>query len=159
MEELDPFDFAILRILQENNMTPQREIGEAVGLSAAAVQRRIKRMRQSGVIEADRSVINRGRVGAMVTLIVEVFMDSEKIEFIDHTRNTFEIAPEVQQCYYVTGESDFVLVILTESMQAYEKLTRRIFFSNPNIRHFRTIVAMDVIKAGMTIPEGFLKKK
>jgi Lrp/AsnC family leucine-responsive transcriptional regulator len=159
MEELDPFDFAILRILQENNMTPQREIGEAVGLSAAAVQRRIKRMRQSGVIEADRSMVNRGKVGAMVTLIVEVFMDSEKIEFIDHTRTTFEIAPEVQQCYYVTGESDFVLVILTESMQAYEKLTRRIFFSNPNIRHFRTIVAMDVIKAGMTIPEGFLKKK
>lgn len=159
MEDLDQFDFAILKVLQQDNMTPQREIGEMVGLSAAAVQRRIKRMRESGVIEADRSLISREKVGAMVTLIVEVFMDSEKIEFIDHTRNTFEVAPEVQQCYYVTGESDFVLVIITESMQAYEKLTRRIFFSNPNIRHFRTIVAMDVIKAEMTIPEGFLKKK
>lgn len=159
MEDFDQFDFAILKVLQQDNMTPQREIGEMVGLSAAAVQRRIKRMRESGVIEADRSLISREKVGAMVTLIVEVFMDSEKIEFIDHTRNTFEVAPEVQQCYYVTGESDFVLVIITESMQAYEKLTRRIFFSNPNIRHFRTIVAMDVIKAEMTIPEGFLKKK
>ncbi|HEV7381252.1 MAG TPA: Lrp/AsnC family transcriptional regulator [Dyadobacter sp.] len=159
MEDLDAFDFAILKILQDNNTTPQREIGESIGLSAAAVQRRVKRMRQSGVIEADRSVINREKVGAMVTLVVEVFMDSEKIEFIDHTRNTFEVAPEVQQCYYVTGESDFVLVIITESMHAYEKLTRRIFFSNPNIRHFRTIVAMDVVKSGMSIPEGFLKRK
>ncbi len=43
MLELDSFDFAILRIIQKDNYTPQKEIGEQIGLSAAAVQRRIKK--------------------------------------------------------------------------------------------------------------------
>lgn len=47
---LDSFDLAILNILQRDNTTPQRVIGEAVNLSAPAVQRRIRRMEEAGVI-------------------------------------------------------------------------------------------------------------
>ncbi|MEO4005369.1 Lrp/AsnC family transcriptional regulator [Flavobacterium sp. CAU 1735] len=152
MENLDKFDLAILKVLQKDNLTPQRTIGESIGLSAAAVQRRIKRMRETGVIAADITVVNREKVGRMITLFVAVKMESEKIELIDQAKNSFRSAPEVQQCYYVTGETDFILVIVTPSMHDYEKLTRRLFFSNPNIKSFSTSLALDIVKEGLEIP-------
>lgn len=156
MENLDKFDLAILKVLQKDNLTPQRTIGERIGLSAAAVQRRIKRMRETGVISADITVVNREKVGRMITLFVAVKMESEKIELIDQAKNSFRSAPEVQQCYYVTGETDFVLVIVTPSMYDYEQLTRRLFFSNKNIKSFRTIVTLDIVKEGLEIPLDFI---
>lgn len=156
MENLDKFDLAILKVLQKDNLTPQRTIGERIGLSAAAVQRRIKRMRETGVISADITVVNREKVGRMITLFVGVKMESEKIELIDQAKKSFLSAPEVQQCYYVTGETDFVLVIVSPSMHDYEKLTRRLFFSNPNIKSFSTSVALDVVKEGLEIPLDFI---
>jgi len=156
LENLDKFDLAILKVLQKDNLTPQRTIGERIGLSAAAVQRRIKRMRETGVISADITVVNREKVGRMITLFVGVKMESEKIELIDQAKKSFLSAPEVQQCYYVTGETDFVLVIVSPSMHDYEKLTRRLFFSNPNIKSFSTSVALDVVKEGLEIPLDFI---
>lgn len=152
--DLDAFDLKILDILQHNNATPQREIGEAVNLSAPAVQRRIKRMEESGVIAANVAVIDPGKVGRPITVIVEVEVESERIDLLDATKASFAAASEVQQCYYVTGEADFVLIVTVASMGEYEALTRRLFFANPNIRRFRTLVAMDRVKAALTVPLG-----
>lgn len=58
MEDLDKFDLQILDILQKDNQTSQRDIGDRIGLSAAAVQRRIKRMRENKIITSDISVID-----------------------------------------------------------------------------------------------------
>lgn len=149
---VDKFDLEILNILQTDNQTSQRDIGDKIGLSPAAVQRRIKRLREDGYILSDISVVNRALLGNPVTVLVEVFLDSEKIELIDEARQLFSQTPEVQQCFYVTGESDFMLVIISPSMEAYEKLTRRIFFGNANVKRFRTIVAMGIEKIGLNIP-------
>lgn len=149
---LDAFDRAILAILQRDNTTPQRLIGEAVNLSAPAVQRRIRRMEQSGVIQANVAIVDPAALGQPITLFVEIELVSETAADIDAAKRDFVAAVEVQQCYYVTGEVDFMLVVLVPSMAAYEALTRRLFFANPNIRKFRTFVAMDRVKTGLGVP-------
>jgi Lrp/AsnC family transcriptional regulator, leucine-responsive regulatory protein len=149
---LDAFDLAILNILQRDNTTPQRAIGEAVNLSAPAVQRRIRRMEEAEVIKANVAVINPAMVGQAITVFVEVEMISETPNLIDAAKLEFASAPEVQQCYYVTGEADFVLVILVPTMADYEALTRRLFFGNNNVKRFRTFVAMDRVKVGLSVP-------
>lgn len=151
MEKLDQLDIAILKILQRDNFTPQRDIGQQIGLSAAAVQRRIKWMKEAGIIQHNISVVDREKIGRPITLFVEVILDSEKMELIDATKAVFKATPEVQQCYYVTGDADFVLIIVVPSMHDYELLTRKIFFSNDNIKHFRTMVAMDLVKVGLDV--------
>ncbi|THK37189.1 Lrp/AsnC family transcriptional regulator [Ensifer sp. MPMI2T] len=148
----DSFDLAILKILQKDNATPQRTIGEAVNLSAPAVQRRIKRMEEAGVIAANCAIVDPAKVGRPITIFVEVEVISETAELIDAAKTEFSAAPEVQQCYYVTGEADFILVIVVATMADYEALTRRLFFGNNNIKKFRTFVAMDRVKVGLTVP-------
>jgi len=150
--QLDAFDRKILEILQRDNTTPQRTIGEAVNLSAPAVQRRIKRMTEEGVIRANVAVVDPAAVGQAITIFVEVEVISETAEQIEQAKREFAAAPEIQQCYYVTGEADFMLVIIVPSMADYEALTRRLFFGNNNVKRFRTFVAMDRIKAGLSVP-------
>lgn len=149
---LDSFDLAILKILQRDNATPQRTIGDTVNLSAPAVQRRIKRMEEAGVIAANCAIVDPAKVGQPITIFVEVEVISETAELIDAAKAEFSATQEVQQCYYVTGEADFILVIVVATMADYEALTRRLFFGNNNVKKFRTFVAMDRVKVGLTVP-------
>ncbi|WP_246617567.1 Lrp/AsnC family transcriptional regulator [Rhizobium populisoli] len=149
---LDTFDRKILDILQRDNTTPQRTIGEAVNLSAPAVQRRIKRMTTDGVIQANVAVIDPDALGQAITIFVEVEVISETAAQIEQAKREFSAVPEVQQCYYVTGAADFILIIVVPSMADYEALTRRLFFGNNNVKRFRTFVAMDRVKVGLSVP-------
>jgi DNA-binding Lrp family transcriptional regulator len=149
---LDDFDRKILGILQKNNLTPQRMIGEAVNLSAPAVQRRIKKMTEAGIITANVAVVDPAALGHPITIFVEVEVISETSDRIENAKRAFAASPEIQQCFYVTGETDFVLVVVVPSMAEYEALTRRLFFGNNNVKRFRTFVAMDRIKIGLEVP-------
>lgn len=95
VEPLDRIDRAILDLLQQDNKLPQRAIADTVGLSAPAVQRRIKRMEADGVILANVAIVDPARVGRALTLIVEVEMVSERREFFDEARRAFADAPEI----------------------------------------------------------------
>lgn len=148
---LDEFDLAILAVLERDNTTPQRDIGERVNLSAPAVQRRVRRMEEQGVIKANVAVVNPASVGRPLTIVVAVDVESERVDLLDAAKASFAAAPEVQQCYYVAGEADFILVICVATMAEYEGLTRRLFFGNPNVKRFRTFVAMDRVKTGLAV--------
>lgn len=150
--ELDDFDRKILAILQRDNRTPQREIGAAVNLSAPAVQRRIKRLEAAGVITGNVAIVAPAAVGRPLTILIEVEMESERPELLDAMKATILSAPEVQQCYYVTGQVDIVLLVTVADMAGYDELTRRLFLGNPNLRKFRTLVVMNALKTGLAVP-------
>ena len=148
---LDRQDRAILRILQQDNKTPQREIADAVNLSAAAVQRRIAAMEATGVIARNVAIVSPEAVGAAITAIVEVHLKDERAPTADAARARFLEAPEVQQCYYVTGGISFVLVILAPDMRTYGEMARRLFAENEQVDSFRTLVALDRVKTETAI--------
>jgi Lrp/AsnC family leucine-responsive transcriptional regulator len=150
--DLDHLDIAILACLQEDSRTIAETIGAKVGLSAAAVQRRIKRLRESGVIEREVAVLSQQALGLSMTFVVMVEMERESLAVLDGFRRQVLADDNVQQCYYVTGNADFVLVVTCHDMADFEAFTRRMFFDNPNVRHFTTSVAMDRVKIGLTLP-------
>jgi len=150
----DALDLAILARYQHDTRLPAKVIGDAVGLSAAAVQRRIKRLRASGVIEREIAQVQPRAVGLPVTCIVSVDLERERAADLDRFRRRMLAAPEVQQCYYVTGEADFVLVVLAASLEAYEAFTRRALLDDPNVGSFTTHVALERVKVGMGASPG-----
>jgi len=147
----DAFDLAILRIVQKDNLTSQRSIGDQVNLSAPAVQRRLRRMEAEGVIRANAAVVDGSRVGMGLTIVVLVQVESETVQLIDLAKRSFIESPEVQQCYYVTGATDFVLILALADMQQYEDVARRLFLANPNVKRFETLVVMDQVKASLEV--------
>lgn len=148
---LDDFDRAILRIIQIDNKTPQRRIAEAVHLSAAAVQRRIAAMEAAGVIERNVAVIAPEMLSLAITAIVEIHLSDERAATVDAAKALFAAEAMVQQVYYATGGVSFVLIILCRDMREYEALTRRIFSESNLVANFRTLVALDRVKAGNAV--------
>jgi Lrp/AsnC family transcriptional regulator, leucine-responsive regulatory protein len=148
---LDAADRRILRSLQRNNTRPHREIADEVGLSVAAVARRIQRLRETKIIAADVSIIDQNAVGRPLTLIVEVTSENERLDLLDDMRKRFGECSQVQQCYYVTGEVDFVLIFNVRDMDEYNALTRELFFDAGNVKSFRTFVSMRRVKTGNVV--------
>ena len=148
---LDPFDRAILRIIQKDNKMPQRQIAERVNLSAAAVQRRIAAMEKSGVITRNSAMVDTRSVQMGITSIVEVMLTDERLETVDNAKALFRTAPEVQQCYYVTGGVSFVLVIVSQDITTHEETTRRLFAQNEAVASYRSLIALDRVKVGSDI--------
>lgn len=150
--ELDNFDRAILAALQENNLISADRLGERVGLSTSAAQRRVKRLRSSGIVAADVAVLDPRAMGQGATFIVEVTLEREGAAQFESFKRRMLAAEEVQQCYYITGEGDFVLIITAADLQEYEQIIERLFFDDKNLKRFRTSVVLSRVKASLSIP-------
>ncbi|QPF90753.1 Lrp/AsnC family transcriptional regulator [Bradyrhizobium commune] len=150
--EYDRLDARIMTLVQSNNRLTSDEIGERVGLSATAVQRRLKKLRDSRIIEADVSIVSPKAVGRPVSMLVLVSLERERADIIDRFKQALRANAEVMSGYYVTGEADFVIIVTATDMEGYEQFTRRFFYENPDIKGFKTLVIMDRVKVGFTIP-------
>lgn len=151
-EHMDAFDIKILELIQQNNRLTADQLSVLVNLSASACQRRIKRLREDGVIAAEIAVLSPAAVGRNLMMIVGVTLEREHPEIIKNFKDSMARMPEVMQCFYVTGDTDFVLILTAKSMEHYEEFTQRFFFENPNIRRFQTSVVMDRVKMGLSLP-------
>lgn len=151
---MDSFDVKILNIVQSDNRLPIEKIANRIGLSPSAVQRRLKRLREDGIIEADVAVISPEAIGRTLTAIVGVIIDKERPLSVALTefKNLMLSAPEVMQCYDVTGEADFIVIITAKDMQEYEAISRRLFMENPNVRRYKTSLVVRRIKSETIIP-------
>ncbi|MDZ5457510.1 Lrp/AsnC family transcriptional regulator [Azohydromonas lata] len=150
--KLDPYDRALLAALQDDARTPQSALGEQVSLSTAAVNRRLKALAGEGVIERFSAQLNPKALGYDLTVVVEVKVESERADLLDQMQRSFAACPQVQQCYYVAGDCDFVLIFLVRDMEQYVALTRKLFFESHNVKTFKTLVAMNRVKTGATVP-------
>lgn len=139
---IDNRDRELLIRLQANAREPLEQLAEAVALSVPAVQRRVQRLRERGLIQTDVALIDLEQAGLAMHFIVLVEFERERGDQVDAFRRKARAEGLVEQCYYITGEADFVLVAHARDMDEYEALTRRLFFNDPNVRRFRTSVVM-----------------
>lgn len=139
---LDSFDIKLLSALQENNQRTSEELAGLVSLSPAACLRRVKRLRDERVISADVSVVAPEALGQRMTMIVVVALERDQQDLTDAFMASMRGTPQVTQCYYVTGQADFVLVISVGDMDDYESFTRTFFAENRNVKRFDTMVVM-----------------
>jgi len=149
--QLDAYDRKLLQLLQNNNKLSQRDLADAVNLSPSAVNRRIAALEAEGVIMANTAVVDPAKVGKHITVLVEVTLESERLDLLDEVKKRFVECPQVQQVYYVTGDYDFLLVLTVMDMTEYEHLTRELFFISGNVKNFKTHVAMQRSKVSLGI--------
>lgn len=147
---LDNFDQNLLELLQKDCQTPLRELAETVHLSTASVQRRIQKLKSNGFIQANVAVLDPDKLGQVITLLVEVQADKTHTADLELLKAQFS-GPEIQQCYYVTGEVDFMLILLVPSMRRFQELSDTLFHHNPNVKWFRTMVVLERVKTSLEV--------
>ena len=144
--KIDRVDRKILIALQRNNRIPNLELAELVRLSPPACLKRVKRLREEGVIIGDVSIINPKLVGSTMTLIVSVEMERDRADIYQVFRKSILKAPEVTQSYQISGSYDFMLVVTVKDIQGYEQFVERVLRTDLNIRKFHTSVSLWKVK-------------
>jgi Lrp/AsnC family leucine-responsive transcriptional regulator len=144
---LDSFDAKILNILQVDTTITIERIGEQVGLSTSAVQRRIKALRAAKIIEREVAIVSPSIVGRRLTAIVSVTLERDQVGLLDEFKRQMIAAPEVMQCYYVSGVADMVVILCVSDMEEYMQFLERNFSGNPNVQQFITHFVMQRVKA------------
>lgn len=150
--DLDEFDLKLLDAIQSNNRLTIDELAARVCLSPSSVQRRLRRLRQRKVIEAEVAIISPDAIGRQFIAIVEVTLDTIRPKVVEEFQRAIQAAPEVMQAYYVTGNADCILVITAKNMADYEAFARDFLSRRPHVKHFRTSIVMRCVKRGMTVP-------
>ena len=159
MVALDNIDVLHLSAVQRNNRMTTDQLGQLVGLSPTACQRRLKRLRAEGVIEGDVSIVSPKAVGRPISMLVLVSLERERADIIDRFKRAIRSTAEIMIGLYVTGEADFALLVTARDMQDYEEFTRRFFYENPDIKGFKTMVVMDRVKSSFVLPIAVAEEK
>lgn len=149
---LDHIDRGILARVQVDCTLPSERIADEVGISPSAVQRRLKRMRETGVILSQVAVLDPRKLGNPLSLIAALEVEREKKELLLQLRQWLNRAAEVQQAFYVTGAADIILVVICPDMQAYDEFSQRLVEENRNVRRVTTSVSLQVYKRGLSVP-------
>lgn len=147
---LDDFDHRLLALLQRDATATLTALGDAVGLSPSAVQRRISRYRSSGLMR-QVAVLD---PAALDCTLAAVWVTMERESAQRHTafRTRMREAPEVQQCYELAGEWDYLVLVATTGVAHCRQVVDRLFLDEGNIRRYDTHLVFDVVKHGLELP-------
>lgn len=148
----DAIDRRLLELLQQDAGRPLHEMGDLVGLSPSAVQRRLAGYRKSGLISRQIAVLDPEAVPGIVLACVFVTLERESTAHHDRFRERLLATPEVQQCYDLAGEWDYLVVIASHGMPGCREVVDALFMDAPNVKRYDTHFVFEVLKAGLRIP-------
>lgn len=150
--DLDAFDRKLLALVQRDADRTADALAEDVGLSPSAVLRRLKRLRDDGVITATTAVVDPMKTGKPNFFLTALEIERERPELLARLRQWLAAEEGIQQFYYVTGTADFILVVVASDVGAYDALMSQLMAENPNVRCFTTNVALGMGKRTLFVP-------
>lgn len=149
---LDSIDRNMLERLQNDGRTTVNDLADAVGLSATPCLRRMRRLEQTGVIRGYGAHVDQVAVG----LPVNVFVNVTLVRQVEAELQAFEAAvaaaPEVMECYLMTGTSDFLLRIVAADLFAYERFLKSVLTPIPGIANIQSSFALRQIVHRTALP-------
>ncbi len=151
---MDNMDYKILQILKDNGRETASEIGKKIHLSVSAVLDRIKKMEESGLIKGYTVVVDAKTMGNDVTALMEISLEHPR--YHDDFIEVIMQHPNILDCYYLTGDYDFVLKISCASSDELERIHRTIK-STPGVSATRTHFVLKEIKNTLSAITGEVK--
>jgi Lrp/AsnC family leucine-responsive transcriptional regulator len=149
---LDAIDRRILALLQDNARIANIELAEAVGLSPSPCLRRVQAMEDSGVIRRHVTLVDPAATGLNVSVFVNVSLEKQ----VEDALRRFETAvlrrPEVMECYLMTGDADYLLRVVCESLGAYERFLIDHLTRVPGVASIRSSFALKQVKYSTALP-------
>lgn len=144
--QLDEKDRKILKVLQADGRLSIREVAAKVHLSPTPVQERIKRLEREGVIIGYAAQIDSKKIGQGTIVLCQVTIKEHNKKATQEFASDIMELPEVTECYNVAGDADFILKIVTSSIEAYHEFFLNKLSEVKHIGNKKSIIVMDVIK-------------
>lgn len=137
-QTLDKVDRKLLNLLQQDNQTPTRALADKVHVSQPTCLRRIRDLRQAGIISADVALIDPFALGYGMLAFLEITLINQSDEQMQAFELRMSKEAEVMQCYFVSGDYDYFVIAHVLDMDAYYQFVRRAISGSGNVRHFQS---------------------
>lgn len=159
---LDEADLRLLEWLQTDASLSNQALAERAHVSPPTALRRIKRLREMGLIERQMALLQPDRlavaIGHGLTALVEITLERQGSEQLDAFEKKAAAEEAVQQCYRVSPGPDFVLVVYTMDMPSHLALTQRLFTQDANVRNVKAFFSLKRVKFEPRLPLPVLGK-
>ncbi len=142
LPSLDTADLRLLDLLQADASRSNLELAALANMSPATCLRRVKRLVESGIIARRVALLCVNKLAAGITALVELSLDRQGAEHLDHFEARAVAEPQVQQCYRVSPGPDFVLVVWAPDMAGYQALVQRLFTADANVRNVKAFFSI-----------------
>lgn len=150
--KLDRIDRKILNDLQENGRMTNVELAERAGISAPPCLRRVRALEEAGVIKGYHADIDAGTLGFGVMVFAQVGLSTQSETDLKKFEDLVRSWPLVRECYLVSGEADYILKIVAEDWDAYQKFLTSYLTTAPNVSHIKSALGIRVAKHKPGVP-------
>ncbi len=150
--KLDRIDRKILADLQENGRMTNVELAERAGISAPPCLRRVRALEEAGIIRGYHADIDPGALGFGVTIFAQVGLGSQSETDLKKFEELIHSWDLVRECYMVAGEADFLLKIVAEDWDEYQKFLTQHLTAAPNVSHVRSALGVKTTKCMPGVP-------
>ena len=153
---LDSIDLALLNQLQRDASLTNQALAQQLAISAPTCLRRVKRLREAGLIEREIAVLSVDKMAVVaghgLVAIVEITLDRQDQGALEAFEARVGADDAVQQCYRVSPGPDFCLVVHSAHMPDYLALAQRLFTTDANVRNVKAFFSIKRSKFGARVP-------
>lgn len=149
---MDQIDRRILGILQDNPDLPTSELAERVGLSNTPCWRRLKKLQADGIIRGRTLLLDAAALGLTVNVFADIRLKQHDEETLLALENAVRRQPEIVECFSVSGESDYMMRIITRSIEDYEVFLKKVLLHLPGVSAVNTRFALGCVKMTTALP-------
>ncbi len=144
--EIDDTDRAILTELQNDSSISNVELARRISLSPPAVHARIKSLEERGYVRQYAAILDREKVGYDMLCLVNVTLEIHHMDTINQFRDAVTQMPEVLECYFITGEFDYLLKVAVRSRKELERFLMEKLTPISGIARIATSIVLTEIK-------------
>lgn len=150
--KLDRIDRRILRDLQDSGRMTNVELAQRAEISAPPCLRRVRALEEAGVIRGYHAELNPAALGFNVTVFAQVGLSSQAEHDLKAFEDLVNSWPQVRECHMLAGETDFLLKIVAEDWDAYQKFLTTKLTTAPNVSHVKSALAIRTAKLLPGVP-------
>ena len=152
MHDLSPSERRLLDAMQKDTTLSQIDLAELSGKSRTSVWRWIREVEEAGVIDRKVALLNPRELGLQIHVLLSVSMarhsNQTRREFEEH----IQTLPEVMECYSVSGDRDYVLLILSRDMESYNQFLNTQILDHPSVHSASSSFALRRVKYTTALP-------
>lgn len=149
---LDAIDRRIIRYVQENARISFTELAEKVGLSVSPCLRRVKRLEEEGIIRGYATLISQDKIGLPVNVFVGVKLERQSVKDLEEFEQQIKSCREVMECYFMSGDSDYHLRVVTKDLGAYERFLMNVLTRIPGVANVKSSFALRQVSYRTALP-------
>jgi len=150
--DLDKFDLDLLKLVQRDTSASAEALGAAGGLSGSAVLRRLRQLRETGIINREVAIVATDKLGPRLRIIANVELERDRADQLGALVELLQEQPEIQQAYYISGDADLLLIVIVSEISDYDRLTAELVSKHPIIKRIKTSVVFRELKVGLVVP-------